>query len=76
MISPFFDCLSHARAHLGARELGLASATFEIFGNFCDFRQLLKFLATFDFFAIFKLFFFATFITFGKESQLNSTGLY
>ena len=29
----------------------------EIFGNFCDFRQLLKFSATFDFFSNYFLFF-------------------
>ena len=38
------------RDRLSHKLLSYFSASFEIFGNFCDFRQLLKFLATFDFF--------------------------
>ena len=37
-------------AKLNRKLFGKFYATFEIFSNFCDFRQLLKFWATFDFF--------------------------
>ena len=46
----------HAR--LSHKLLGNFSATFVIFGNFCDFRQFLKFLATFDFIKHFLLIYF------------------
>ena len=54
-------------ARLSRKLSGNFSASFEIFSNFCDFRHLLKFRATFDFFLVFfkSIFtFFATFISF------------
>ena len=57
--------LREVLARLNRKLFGKFYATFEIFSNFCDFRQLLKFWATFDFFLAFlKLIFtfFATYI--------------
>ena len=52
----------------------------QLFGSFWDFGQLLRFSATFKILGKFwfKLFFtfFATFISYRKKRQLNSTGLY
>ena len=47
--------LGAANGRLSQKLLGNVSAAFEIFGNFCDFPQLLKFSATFDFFSIFEI---------------------
>ena len=61
----------------GRPGLGLVTS-WQLFGNFWDFRQLLKFLATFNFLTFLKLFFtfFATFISFRKKSQINSIGVH
>ena len=61
----------------GRPGLGLVTS-WQLFGNFWDFRQLLKFLATSNFLAFLKLFFtfFATFISFRKKSQINSIGVH
>ena len=59
---------------LSHKLLGNFSAAFKILGNFCDFRQLLKFLASFGLNYFFT--FFATFISYRKKRHLKSTGLY
>ena len=61
----------------GRPGLGLVTS-WQLFGNFWDFRQLLKFLTTFNFLAFLKLFFtfFATFISFRKKSRINSIGVH
>ena len=74
MTLQFDDVTVKTIYRLSHKLLGNFSAAFEILGTFCDFRQLLKLLASFG--LNYFLLFLRHLLAIEKKGQLNSTGLY